>query len=72
VIRRTSVNLKLPNGFYVYVTFIPMHRRYRGGRVYARTSDWLAYCSGGEFEAHGRTRREALAKLMAKTGGVRI
>lgn len=64
------MTLKLPNGFFTHVVFVAMHRRYRGKRVYARTSDWLSYCSGGAHEAHGRTRKEALAKLMALTGGV--
>jgi hypothetical protein len=65
------MNLKLPHGVVAYVVFVPMHRRYRGSRVYARTADWLPCCSAGTFTAHGRTRREALAKLIAMTGGVR-
>jgi hypothetical protein len=65
------MNLRLPHGVIAYVVFVPMHRRYRGSRVYARTTDWLAYCSAGAFTAHGRTRREALARLIEMTGGVR-
>jgi hypothetical protein len=66
------MNLKLPHGVIAYVVFLPMPRRYRGSRVYARATDWLAYCSAGTFTAHGRTRREALAELMVQTRGVRI
>ena len=37
-----TMNLKLPHGVIAYVVFVPMHRRYRGSRVYARPTDWLA------------------------------
>jgi hypothetical protein len=38
------MTLKLPNGVYTYVGFVPMHRRHRRG-IYRRTSDWLAHTS---------------------------
>jgi hypothetical protein len=31
--------------------------RYRGSRVYARTTDWLASISAGAVTAHGRMVR---------------
>jgi hypothetical protein len=56
------MNLKLPHGVVAYVVFVPMHRRYRGSRVYARVTDWLASISAGAVTAMGaRTARRWLA-----------
>lgn len=63
--------IHLPSGGVALVRVVALHRRRnRSRRPYSRPTDWLAHA--GNFPiAWGRTRREAVAKLMDSLRGQR-
>jgi hypothetical protein len=63
--------LDLPDGRVAHFYLTPMHRRYRQGKyrgIYQRPTDWITQLGDGSF-VWGRTRREAMAKVIKITGG---